>query len=57
MDEANENIDTWFYKINNSINPLYQTFDGIQDRNRFLVPYSFLKVYLYPTLTYSLTDC
>ncbi|KAH8205255.1 hypothetical protein TruAng_000502 [Truncatella angustata] len=46
LDNANGKIDRWFYDINNTINPLYQTFHGRQDRNRFLVPYSFLKIYI-----------
>lgn len=45
LDSSNQKIDRWFYEINNKMNPLYQTFQDKQDRNRFLVPYSFLKTY------------
>ncbi|KAF7516461.1 hypothetical protein G7054_g14143 [Neopestalotiopsis clavispora] len=46
LDLSNQKIDRWFYEINNKMNPLYQTFQDRQDRNRFLVPYSFLKIYI-----------
>ncbi|KAH6967825.1 hypothetical protein BKA56DRAFT_597241 [Ilyonectria sp. MPI-CAGE-AT-0026] len=39
-------VDAWFHAINNSTNPLYQTFPEVQDRNRFMVPYAFLKLYI-----------
>ncbi|PYI31842.1 hypothetical protein BP00DRAFT_473995 [Aspergillus indologenus CBS 114.80] len=41
-----QKIDRWFYHINNSMEPLYQTFAKKQDRNRFMVPYAFLKIYV-----------
>ncbi|OJJ97590.1 hypothetical protein ASPACDRAFT_45682 [Aspergillus aculeatus ATCC 16872] len=41
-----QKIDRWFYHINNSMEPLYQTFAKKQDRNRFMVPYAFLKMYV-----------
>ncbi|PYI19536.1 hypothetical protein BO99DRAFT_384308 [Aspergillus violaceofuscus CBS 115571] len=41
-----EKIDRWFYHINNSMEPLYQTFAKKQDRNRFMVPFAFLKIYV-----------
>ncbi|KAH8669088.1 hypothetical protein BX600DRAFT_497041 [Xylariales sp. PMI_506] len=46
FETSNNRFDRWFYEINNTINPLYQTFSGKQDRNRFLVPYCFLKCYI-----------
>ncbi|KAM0806807.1 putative Transcription factor domain-containing protein [Seiridium cardinale] len=55
LDSSNHKIDGWFYAINNSINPLYQTFHGKQDRNRFLVPYSFLKIYTNGFALYGIT--
>ncbi|RAH76531.1 hypothetical protein BO86DRAFT_451604 [Aspergillus japonicus CBS 114.51] len=41
-----QKIDRWFYHINNSMEPLYQTFAKKQDRNRFMVPFAFLKIYV-----------
>ncbi|RAK95080.1 fungal specific transcription factor domain-containing protein [Aspergillus ibericus CBS 121593] len=39
-------IDEWFYRINNIIEPQYQTFSDKQDRNRFIIPYTFMKMYI-----------
>ncbi|KAH8669091.1 hypothetical protein BX600DRAFT_267017 [Xylariales sp. PMI_506] len=39
-------VDGWFHGINNGIDPLYQTFANRQDRNRFMVAYCFLKIYV-----------
>ncbi|KAJ9151755.1 Fungal transcriptional regulatory protein, N-terminal [Pleurostoma richardsiae] len=41
-----QRVDRWFYEINNNIEPLYQTFSSKQDRNRFMVPYAVMKVYV-----------
>ncbi|KAL2825076.1 hypothetical protein BDW59DRAFT_76583 [Aspergillus cavernicola] len=41
-----QRIDGWFYKINNTIEPEYQTFADRQDRNRFMMPYAFMKIYI-----------
>ncbi|PYH48086.1 fungal specific transcription factor domain-containing protein [Aspergillus saccharolyticus JOP 1030-1] len=46
LTSLDEKIDRWFYHINNSMEPLYQTFARKQDRNRFMVPYAFLKTYV-----------
>jgi hypothetical protein len=42
-----QQLDNWFYQINNNIEPLYQTFATRQDRNRFLVPYLYMKLYVF----------
>lgn len=39
-----ERVDAWFYKLNNSVDPLYQTFPSKQDRNRLMVPYGFVRM-------------
>ncbi|OOF96692.1 hypothetical protein ASPCADRAFT_129766 [Aspergillus carbonarius ITEM 5010] len=39
-------IDEWLYRINNIIEPQYQTFSDKQDRNRFMIPYAFMKIYI-----------
>jgi hypothetical protein len=39
-----ERVDAWFYKVNNAVDPLYQTFPGKQDRNRLMVPYGFIRM-------------
>ncbi|PYI07542.1 hypothetical protein BO78DRAFT_396400 [Aspergillus sclerotiicarbonarius CBS 121057] len=41
-----QSIDEWFYRINNIIEPQYQTFADKQDRNRFIIPYAFMKIYI-----------
>ncbi|PWY87961.1 hypothetical protein BO94DRAFT_565816 [Aspergillus sclerotioniger CBS 115572] len=41
-----QSIDEWFYRINNIIEPQYQTFSDKQDRNRFIIPYAFMKIYI-----------
>ncbi|KAH8896861.1 hypothetical protein GQ53DRAFT_528128 [Thozetella sp. PMI_491] len=41
-----DRTDEWFHKINNKIEPLYQTFGEQQDRNRFMIPYAYLKLYI-----------
>ncbi|KAI9734260.1 MAG: hypothetical protein M1834_002364 [Cirrosporium novae-zelandiae] len=46
LSSFNEKTDEWFYNINNNINPLYQTFSRPQDRNRMLIPYSFVRMYI-----------
>ncbi|KAI4604168.1 hypothetical protein KJ359_000296 [Pestalotiopsis sp. 9143b] len=56
LDSSNQKIDRWFYEINNKMNPLYQTFQDKQDRNRFLVPYSFLKTYINGFALYGIGD-
>ncbi|KAJ0413377.1 hypothetical protein BJY00DRAFT_61260 [Aspergillus carlsbadensis] len=42
----NQRIDGWFHKINTTIEPEYQTFTDRQDRNRFLIPYAFMKIFI-----------
>ncbi|VUC25571.1 unnamed protein product [Clonostachys rosea] len=46
METSNEQVEKWFYHINNNLNPLYQTFSDKQDRNRFLIPYCFILMYI-----------
>ncbi|KGO46783.1 hypothetical protein PEX1_001800 [Penicillium expansum] len=43
---ADEKVDQWFHEINNNIHPLYQTFPERQDRNRLLMPFAFMKLYI-----------
>ncbi|KAH7047322.1 hypothetical protein B0J12DRAFT_118246 [Macrophomina phaseolina] len=40
----NEALDTWFHRVHNSIDPLYQTFSKPQDRNRLIIPYAFVRL-------------
>ncbi|KKK20388.1 hypothetical protein AOCH_005226, partial [Aspergillus ochraceoroseus] len=46
LESFDQSIDRWFHKINNTIEPVYQTFVDKQDRNRFLIPYTFMKIYI-----------
>lgn len=39
-----ERVDEWFYKVNNAVDPLYQTFPNKQDRNRLMVSYGFIRM-------------
>ena len=39
-----ERVDAWFYKVNNGVDPLYQTFPSKQDRNRLMVAYGFIRM-------------
>lgn len=39
-----EEIDRWFHQVVNSTDPLYQSFPNKQDRNRFMVPFAFMKL-------------
>lgn len=39
-----QRADAWFHEINNDLDPLYQTFHEQQDRNRFMVPYTYIKL-------------
>ncbi|KAL3449854.1 hypothetical protein BJX65DRAFT_272071 [Aspergillus insuetus] len=41
-----QRLDGWFYKVNNTLEPHYQTFADRQDRNRFMIPYAFMKIYV-----------
>lgn len=41
-----DRVDLWFHDVNNKIDPLFQTFHDIQDRNRFMTPYAFMKLYI-----------
>ncbi|CAI7604995.1 unnamed protein product [Penicillium discolor] len=43
---SDELVDQWFHEINNNIHPLYQTFPERQDRNRLLMPFAFMKLYI-----------
>ncbi|CAI7636475.1 unnamed protein product [Penicillium glandicola] len=43
---SDEQVDQWFHEINNNIHPLYQTFPGRQDRNRLLMPFAYIKLYI-----------
>ncbi|KAF4536500.1 Peptidase M20 [Lasiodiplodia theobromae] len=42
----NAALDTWFHRVHNSIDPLYQTFSKPQDRNRLVIPYAFARLYI-----------
>lgn len=42
----NESLDTWFHRVHNSIDPLYQTFSKPQERNRLIIPYAFVRLYI-----------
>ncbi|KUL85970.1 hypothetical protein ZTR_06494 [Talaromyces verruculosus] len=41
-----EEIDRWFHQVVNNTDPLYQSFPKRQDRNRFMVPFAFMKLYI-----------
>ncbi|OQD97180.1 hypothetical protein PENSOL_c013G06366 [Penicillium solitum] len=43
---SDELVDQWFHEINNNMHPLYQTFPERQDRNRLLMPFAFMKLYI-----------
>lgn len=40
----NLKVDSIFHNICNNVDPLYQTFSRPQDRNRMLIPYSFVRM-------------
>lgn len=44
----NAALDTWFHRVHNSIDPLYQTFSKPQDRNRLVIPYAFARLCVRP---------
>lgn len=39
-----EEIDRWFHQVVINTDPLYQSFPKRQDRNRFMVPFAFMKL-------------
>ncbi|RDW60563.1 hypothetical protein BP6252_11946 [Coleophoma cylindrospora] len=46
FDSYNLKVDTLFHNVCNNVDPLYQTFSRPQDRNRMLIPYSFVRMYI-----------
>ncbi|KAJ6069406.1 hypothetical protein N7499_011293 [Penicillium canescens] len=43
---ADQDVEKWFHTANNRLHPLYQTFSDRQDRNRLLLPFCFMKLYI-----------
>ncbi|RDW82344.1 hypothetical protein BP6252_03456 [Coleophoma cylindrospora] len=50
----NAQLDTWFHKISNEIDPLYQTYSTPQDRNRMLIPYASVRMYINGSILYGI---
>ncbi|KAJ5438499.1 uncharacterized protein N7458_009497 [Penicillium daleae] len=46
LTSSDEAVDKWLHEMTNKFHPLYQTFSEKQDRNRLLVPFAFMKLYI-----------
>ncbi|CAI7567171.1 unnamed protein product [Penicillium pancosmium] len=46
LNSSDEAVDKWLHEVTNKVHPLYQTFSEKQDRNRLLVPFGFMKLYI-----------
>ncbi|CEJ61253.1 hypothetical protein PMG11_09790 [Penicillium brasilianum] len=46
LTSSDEAVDNWLHKMTNKFHPLYQAFPEKQDRNRLLIPFAFMKLYI-----------
>lgn len=46
ISSLNSQLDNWFHKVSNEINPVYQTYSVPQDRNRLFIPYAFVRMFV-----------
>ncbi|KAJ5578606.1 uncharacterized protein N7459_007570 [Penicillium hispanicum] len=46
LTSSDEGVDSWLHEMTNKFHPLYQTFPEKQDRNRLLMPFAFMKLYI-----------